>query len=375
MAVTEDAEPVSLAAHEPNQTPIPEPVAEAPAEVRAPPPADPLPEPASALCDYMDELVESLRKLVPAALDQFDETAIHQSRVATRRLKAAIELMQPALSDEHCKPFSKAGRKLRRRLGPMRDLDVMIGHLKIIQRRATHRVAAKWLELRLIEARDAAREASADEQSPARVLAQLGTWWGLRVEVLQAGDQARELLANALHLQLDAFAEQADLLAKKEPAAKQDPHELRIAGKALRYTLEMAKREGHDIPGKVGKAFKRMQDSLGNWHDFVVLTERAMRESLDQLLAHHQMDLQRQLLDFSRMTLDRARKELDQFSASWATEAPELLATIRAAVPLAKITPEPVSEPKTDPDPTGSGEPPVAPEAPLSPPATDPEAG
>jgi CHAD domain-containing protein len=256
----------------------------------------------------------------------------------------------------------------------MRDLDVMIGHLKLIQRRSTHRVAAQWLENRLIEARDAAREASADEQPSSRVLARLGKWWGLRVEVLQAGDQARELLAIALHLQLDAFAEQADLLAKKAPGVKQDPHELRIAGKALRYTLEMAKCEGHDIPGKVAKAFKRMQDSLGTWHDFVVLTERAMRESLDELLAHHQMQLQRQLLDFSRMALDRARKELDQFSAAWATEGPELLATIRAVVPLAKVSPEPIIESKTDPDPTDSVESPVDQEAPLSSPATDPEA-
>jgi hypothetical protein len=222
----------------------------------------------------------------------------------------------------------------------------MIDHLQTIQRRATHRMAAKWLQERLVDAREAARAQSLDAESPNRVLAKLGSWWGLREEVIQAKDQAHSLLAQALHLQLDAFAEQANQLGDKETHVKHDPHQVRIAGKALRYTLEMARREGHGIPGGVAKAFKRMQDSLGNWHDFVVLTERAMRESLDALLAHHDMQLQRQVLDLARMTLDRSRKELDQFSALWAGEGAGLLTTIRGAVPLT----QPVAESKPEPD-------------------------
>jgi hypothetical protein len=268
----------------------------------------------------------------------------------------------------------------------------MIGHLQTIQRRATHRTAAAWLEGRLTEARATARADSLDEESPNRLLAKLGNWWGLREEVIEAREQVHALLADALHLQLDSFAQQADLLGNKQAGVKQDPHQVRIAGKALRYTLEMAKREGHAIPGRVAKAFKRMQDALGTWHDFVVLTERGLRDSMDTLLAHHDMQLQRQVLDLSRMTLDRARKELDRFSALWAAEGPELLQTIRAAVPLTKAvavpeaitpgaitaepttpepaTPEAIIEPKTDPDPPGSD---AAPDPALAP-STDPEA-
>jgi CHAD domain-containing protein len=334
----------------------------------------------------MDELVESLRKLAPAALQQFDKESIHQARVATRRLKAATDLLQSVLSDEDGKPFTRAGRKLRRRLGPMRDLDVMIDHLETIQKRATHRTAAAWLQARLVEARDTARADSLEAESPNRVLAKLGNWWGLRMEVIEAKDQAHSLLARALHLQLDTFAEQANQLGDRESAAKHDPHQVRIAGKALRYTLEMAKREGHGIPGGVAKAFKRMQDSLGSWHDFVVLTERALRESLDALLAHHDMQLQRQVLDLSRMTLERARKELDQFSALWSAEGPELLKTIRAAVPLTQTAAgskpvgaaepapaaesAPITESRTDPDPTDS----VAEPVPEPSPANDRQA-
>ena len=59
--------------------------------------------------------------------------------MATRRLKAALDLLKPVLSDEHLKPFSKVLKKFRRRLGPMRDLDVMIEHLGEIKPSRTPR--------------------------------------------------------------------------------------------------------------------------------------------------------------------------------------------------------------------------------------------
>ena len=35
-----------------------------------------------------------------------------------------------------------------------------------------------------------------------------------------------------------------------------------------------------------------MQEALGLWHDYVVLTERAMQISLEELLPHHDADMQ-----------------------------------------------------------------------------------
>ena len=50
--------------------------------------------------------------------------------MTTRRLKAAIDVLQPILTPDHRKPFGKVLRNLRRRLGPLRDADVMIDHLE-----------------------------------------------------------------------------------------------------------------------------------------------------------------------------------------------------------------------------------------------------
>jgi CHAD domain-containing protein len=204
---------------------------------------------------YVDRLIETLRQLVPAALEEWEEEAIHQARVTTRRLKAALDLMEPVLSKQHRRPLARVLRSLRRRLGPLRDLDVMIGHLEEFKNDPRHGAAARWLVERLEPQRRQVRDDS--RQHPgrrrllaARVLAKLGAWWGVRHEMYEAKEAADTLLAESLHQQIDRFAEEAAALGRKSERTGrfQDPHELRITGKALRYTLEMAAEQGHPLP-------------------------------------------------------------------------------------------------------------------------------
>ena len=308
------------------------------------------------LLTYIDELVEELRKDVPKAMKHWDADAIHDSRVATRRLKAALDLLEPVLSDEHLKPFAKVLKKLRRRLGPMRDLDVMIEHLGNLKSKAQSDAIA-WLSQKLSEERDRVRKASDAGGAPARVLSRLGTWWGLREEVEEAHEAADSLLAESLHLQLDSFADQADRLAADaengvDHAARQDPHAVRIAGKSFRYTLEMAGVQGHKLPAGIMGSFKRMQEALGMWHDYVVLTERAMQMSFQALLPHHDAELQARVLDLARTLLKRSAHYLDQFSVQWSKGGDAVAIAVRETFPLTQS----VIEPKKDPDPPRSDE-------------------
>ena len=304
------------------------------------------------LVTYLDHLVEELVRLIPMALRDWDEHAIHQSRVATRRLKAGIDLFRPVLSDDVRSRFARVTRKLRRRLGPLRDLDVMLGHLADFANQTRHTTAVGWLAGRLQDQREGARGASLEETPPAKVLAKLSSSWGdVRAEMLEAGEAVDSLLVESIHLQLDAFAEQADRLIRPPvptgntaaggdtAAVPQDVHELRIAGKALRYTLEMAKEHGRPLDRRVMRTFKRMQEALGLWHDFVVLTEWAMRASLDGLLAHHDTSLQTDVLALARLTLSRAEQRLKKFGALWAKEGPRLTETIRSHFPLTQAAP------------------------------------
>jgi len=297
----------------------------------------------ASLLTYLDELVGQLQKDTPKATRDFDAEAIHGARVATRRLTAATVLLAPILHGESSKRFEKALKKLRRLLGPLRDGDVMIEHLSKLKSGA-HANASQWLCDVLAARRDAARADTA-KYGPAKVLGKLAGWWELRDGIVENHEAVDSLLAEAIHLRLDAFVEHASQTG--------NPHELRIVGKGLRYTLEMAAEQGHKLPKSVLKIFKTIQQYLGDWHDHVVIVQTAMCHSLDAELTYKDMALQQQVLNLSRFVATRAEKEFAKFSNTWSTGGEELTARIREAFPLTRA----VTESKTDPDPPGLEEP------------------
>ncbi len=141
----------------------------------------------------------------------------------------------------------------------------------------------------------------------------------------------------------------------------------------MRYTLEMAAVQGHKLPPKLTRSFKKMQEELGLWHDFVVLSERVMQVSLEALLPHHDAAMQLQVLDLAKRLLARSTNHLDRFVKLWAVRGQELAGSIREHFPLTR----PVSTPQMDPaDHARQTDPPVnAQQAgpPLSAPQTDPD--
>lgn len=283
------------------------------------------------LVEHCDAIIEKLRELAPKAFGDGEEEVIHQARVATRRMRAVLRLVGPVISDEQRKPLNRALRKLRRRLGGARDLDVMLGHLESLGRTHSYADAVDWLASRLREQRDEARRETKDD-SASKTLARLGAWWGIHEEMSLNADRLDELLGESLHQQLDDFAAKADRLSNASDQAD-DPHELRIAGKSLRYTLEMAQAAGHAIGKPTLKTFKKLQDALGLWHDYVVLAERAMCESAEGMLAHHSSALQKELLRLVQRILKRADAQLRKFDQMWKTHGPEVTREIHAAFP------------------------------------------
>ena len=300
------------------------------------------------ICAYADPQVKDLRRLVPAALKRWDEEAIHEARVATRRLRAVLDLVEPLVSGGAVRPLRKGLRRLRRRLGPLRDLDVMIAHLRPLENHRRHRQAARWLSEELVRRRDDERRRARKKRSAAdKWLAKLDAWETLRGEVIALGDGVETRMRASLLSQWQSFREQAERLsdhmldsAAADPIgdadgdglslASADPHELRIAGKLLRYTFEMLARTRNRPPAVIKRTFKRMQDELGLWHDHVVLSEWGMRQSLEGLLAHHDPRLQAQVLALATMTLRNAERHLRLFALLWREQGGELSRIVQA---------------------------------------------
>lgn len=161
---------------------------------------------------YMNDLVGELCDLLGKALKEGDEDAVHDARVTTRRLTAAIRLLEPVVSDDYRKPFAKGLKSIRRKLGPLRDLDVMIGHLVEFKTKGRHADAVEWLTVELEHERDGCRERASGETA-GKTLRKIGCWLALEDEVHDAEPGIKTLLADAIARQATSFGIEADRLA------------------------------------------------------------------------------------------------------------------------------------------------------------------
>jgi CHAD domain-containing protein len=73
---------------------------------------------------------EEMASFTAAALEGRDEHGVHDMRVASRRLRAALELFKDALLKKHFTPVLRDVKRLADSLGAVRDSDVLIARLK-----------------------------------------------------------------------------------------------------------------------------------------------------------------------------------------------------------------------------------------------------
>jgi len=300
-----------------------------------------------AIARVLDERVEDLRGLARRALRNWDSEAIHHARVGTRRLKAALDVLRPLLPNEARGEFAKSLRKLRKALGPLRDLDVMLVHLEELRVPASCAAGAAWVTQRLLERRGELRRRSARRLSPRGAVGRLEAWVDLEHDVADAQAAAGPLLARVTPTQVRAFAARADgVVAAATPTAMhpapdapsasgtpppaEDVHGLRVAGKLLRYTLELAEPLGFDVPGSVSKELKKLQDALGIWHDFVVLTNEMLALAIDAGLAATQPHLFGEILTLARLCWDKSEQSLNRFRKLWAERGAALVERVSA---------------------------------------------
>lgn len=289
---------------------------------------------------YLDGLIEHLRGQLPGALGAFEVTAVHQSRVTTRRLGAAVSVLAPVLPGRDVKAFRKILRKLRRILGPHRDTDVLLEHLcDLGEREPAHRTAVDAMVAWMTARQERLREETREEVGLNRLTGKLAVYEDLREDLIKAVhgrhgvDQTWELIAEGVREGFDEFSTLADLLshqlAEGDALSGLDPHELRIAGKHLRYSLELAIAHGSGLPGSVLKDFKAMQDALGAWHDEIVLAEMALVFVQEGGLMHRDAPMAGAGLRLAGQMATRAGESLKGFAAVWTERSPRLAEAIQ----------------------------------------------
>ena len=205
-----------------------------------------------------------------------DPEELHDMRVATRRMRMALRIFAPYLDTEEVHPALKGLRRTGRSLGVVRDLDVFKGkavkYVELLPRRRRGELdglLAAWdLEY---AARRAELIAYLDGRRYRRFVEGMAELLEEPPERLSApGGQGTvaQVLPMLLHRDV------ADVLGAGAVVGPGAPltrfHELRIAGKALRYTLEFfAAPLGRGALPLIA-TMKGLQDHLGDLQDAVV---------------------------------------------------------------------------------------------------------
>src|SRR5690348_9513261 len=224
------------------------------------------------------EQMEKLRKARPDARAGDDPEGVHDMRVATRRMRTMLDVLAgcPDADGKRLTGLRKRLKKPARRLGAVRDLDVLIAREEGYA--ADHPKDADDLEAFhrvLLQRRQRARdalEAYLDGAKLDRILAAVDTFALEDGGSAGAGvDMPAVTVAQYAGGAIWARYEGVLRLAAAAGGGEMDRlHQLRIACKRLRYTLELFARELGASAGMLIAALKRAQDELGALHDGAV---------------------------------------------------------------------------------------------------------
>ena len=213
----------------------------------------------------------------PRVHDPEDSEALHDFRVALRRLRSTLRSYREWLEKSLPKKLLKRLRRLAQSTGPGRDAEVQIEWLRARSRHLSsyHRAGLNWLLARLEERMRAAygemeaelaQEFEKVEEDLRRRLSVFKT------EVHLDGSPHKVTLGHvtAKILRDEVAALEKHLARIAGPDDVEEAHEARIQAKRLRYLLEPLAGEIPGAPPLV-KRFKAFQDLLGELHDAHVL--------------------------------------------------------------------------------------------------------
>jgi CHAD domain-containing protein len=217
------------------------------------------------------------------ALGEGDVRALHRTRVASRRLREILPVLQ--LKAEVADRLGRRLKKVTGRLGEVRELDVLAELTAELQKSGEHdpqalRRVASVISAERLGARDrfGAKLPTNELQRIARKLEKIGAdvrdrkpsrgWqWAVDARVSRRAETLTTALDAAGSMYLPGRL-----------------HHVRIAVKKLRYAVEVAGETAGLKASSDLRTLKRQQDILGRLHDVQVLIERIrqMQEALAQ---------------------------------------------------------------------------------------------
>jgi CHAD domain-containing protein len=264
---------------------------------------------ASAVQDpraHLTALADAFNGAIAQCVEDADADAVHRVRTGSRRLQAMLEAMlrenETFALDHPARPWLRQLKQIRRAAGPVRDLDV---HRKLLEKlvgkaapgsdaNALHKQAETkqaemlddWLKSERkhlahgMQKQIRKRQRGLTERQAA-VLNAIGS---VSQESVRRGRSADAVA-------LEDFVRAVDAMPLLDA---ENLHDFRKATKKARYVAESGAEKGPY--SSVAKALKRVQDAIGEWHDWVCLFEEAgtaLGKHAPDLSAHLEREVER----------------------------------------------------------------------------------
>lgn len=266
-----------------------------------------------------DTLSVSLRLILAEGLDHLDAhraaaragdvEAIHQARVALRRLRSALRLFGRYLDPVAKDRFNDALRELGRGLGAARDWDVFVAETIPTACRAMPGETEALISLigpaqHEREAAHLALRNALDDPRTDMMLHDLRDW-GSAAPAFALPDTAALRIGDEAATMLDRLAKRGRRHGRKLSRQTDDErHALRKALKSLRYGIEMLQSlYPHDRFKPYRKRLSRLQEDLGQLNDAIAAEALAARLPEQAVVRH-----------WSRI---RKRAALEVLPAAW----------------------------------------------------------
>lgn len=238
-----------------------------------------LPAPADLVIERLLALSTDLSAAATRVRAGEDRDAVHDLRVACRRLAAALELWRDGLDPDATRRARRRLRRLRRRLSRTREREVLVeqlGELLIGEPLAAREAGLddrRRLQRRV--KRDHAR--AAERARPGRI-ARVGREVedATRTRLLELGPWRS---AAGKRLEARVTAARATLRAANDGADDTQLHAARVAVKRWRYGVEALLAGGPDPRAESLTALRDLQRCLGEIHDAAVLRDRMARRA------------------------------------------------------------------------------------------------
>jgi CHAD domain-containing protein len=263
------------------------------------------------LRDLLGRQLAAIEGAEPGVRNGADPEDLHRFRVATRRSRALIRASRPLVRDQ----LANLDRELRWLggvSGPVRDLDVLIDHLRsLIDQLDPDQAGAEAIIAGLERERLKQREALLEALGTARFRDLLARF-AEALETLRVRDGGVSLVGLARR-ELERLRSDYHALGDRPP--DDELHAVRIRAKHARYAAELAALgEGGEPLATLADSLRAVQDLIGTHQDAVVaeLRVRSLATDESRLAAGRIVEHERARKRRARADLPNAWKRVER---------------------------------------------------------------